>query len=373
MLPFLLTALDRPATSVEDSPPITSISQKRSQQPQRWQSNKRLVMSKVIQTRGGIRATSIADRAGTTAPAVRPVGPTVLERPLTMYAVVNGQALPGPGVVGCCDARLSLEKLWNDARPRCEQARTANAARNAPDAALQKVGARTLVAARQAVGRVILNTQGCVLLCYEHGCYANGIDRWRPMVCAALDQALVWIATRPGGPHTVFGRVAERGGPTTFDLSRTCGLLAQLAVGLPGKVSAVACNGPLPTDLAQHWCGLQLADIVAQAMGPRGSGRKALGQPAAESRNRQWLDQRYAVLSALPLAHPGANGTTVAIGAVDETYGEVLKIVREQACGGAPAARMTLNRLQTQWVNRLPPHTLRCSVEGSVFLGSKVL
>ncbi len=243
----------------------------------------------------------------------------------------------------------------------------------APDVHLQKVGARTLVAARQAVGQVILNAQDCVVLCYEHGCYENGIDRWRPMVCAALDQALVWIATRPGGPHTVFGRVAERGEPTTFDLSPTCELLARLAVGFPDKVSAVACNGPLPTALAARSCGLQVADIVAHAMGPRGSASKALGQPAAEGRNRHWLDQRYAVLSALRLAPPGANGKTVAIGAVDETYGAVLHIVREQACGGADAARMILKRLQTQWVNRLPPHTLRCSVEGSVFLGSKVL
>ncbi len=105
------------------------IPHKESRQPQRWLSNMRLVMSNVIQTAGGIRATSSAGRVARTAPAVRPVGHTLLERPLTMYAIVNGEAQPGPGVMECGDARLSLQRLWNDARPRCEQARTANAAR----------------------------------------------------------------------------------------------------------------------------------------------------------------------------------------------------------------------------------------------------
>lgn len=238
------------------------------------------------------------------------------------------------------------------------------------DRELKAIGSKAIVRVRRAVGGFLTAHDGFAVLCFQQGNPEPRQDRWREMMLAVMENALTRIAQLPDGPHHIEIFPAERGDSNgRFDLrphlmaldaarSRGAGL-SELVVPNPGAVKVVA------ADLS---VGVQLADVIAHSFGPGpGAHRPTL---VAERFGMDINALRGYGVHYFSLPKAGRDRLTAG-GARPETHGEVAGAIADwsgapESHGALHVQRMSRLAAALKSPAALPPHTMRCAVEGSL-------
>lgn len=214
------------------------------------------------------------------------------------------------------------------------------------------LGARQLLAAGRAV-RGLLDDGGLAVACLAHGPWEGGRDGWTPMIVAVITHALLEIARRPGGPHEVHLRVGQTGSHARQ---------VDLEPALRALAAARAAGAPLAEVRAAKWVAaeakktdplLQAADVIAHAIGP---GRWAL-------REVSLAEARSLGLSRLRSSTP-VGEHLLAGGARPETLGELEGALDDWHRHASADITLRDGRLRDR-LEKLPPQTFRCAVEGT--------
>lgn len=197
-------------------------------------------------------------------------------------------------------------------------------------------------------------TDGVVAACFERG--AAGSDRWLDMVIACVEHAVDTLAKRHVGEELeVEVAPAERSSPAVLCLG---GFVASRSTSTPCFASLRLTDDSPGTVLAADSSGSQLADMIANHLGPGAAARTPVSDQAARSYSlaavehnlRDWL---------------GSPVTVQSTGACSDSHGEVIAAVGSHRSGGEVAGHRA--RLATR-AKQLTPLTLRVCFDGPLRL-----